>query len=133
MRRLRIRSLGRKYYARTVRQAIRGYVLEHVLLNLLYRMGSCDIEYREFDRNGLPGGHRQNPRAASIWRMRHCVLPDARIENVLAGVAEGAMGQRSVFERIGLPSNRRWQVHAPAIWQSRRKLLAVWQAAAKAS
>jgi len=39
MRRLRIRSLGRKYYARTVRQAIRGYVLEHVLLNLLYRMG----------------------------------------------------------------------------------------------
>jgi glycosyltransferase involved in cell wall biosynthesis len=38
MRRLRVRHLGRKYYVRPVRQAIRGYVLQHVLLNLLYRL-----------------------------------------------------------------------------------------------
>lgn len=38
MRRLRIQHLGRKYYARPVRQAIRGYVLQHVLLTLLYRL-----------------------------------------------------------------------------------------------
>jgi glycosyltransferase involved in cell wall biosynthesis len=38
MRRLRIQHLGQKYHARSVRQAIRGYVLQHVLLNLLYRL-----------------------------------------------------------------------------------------------
>ena len=39
MHRLRTQHLGRKFYARPVRRAVRGYVLQHVLLNLLYRLG----------------------------------------------------------------------------------------------
>jgi glycosyltransferase involved in cell wall biosynthesis len=39
MRKLRTQYLGRKFYLRPVHRAILGYIIQHVALNLLYRLG----------------------------------------------------------------------------------------------